>query len=112
MKASRPAPRWGHGLAAGTAHARAVSGAPLGGGAVAPIRQAVPSGRRPPVGRQPHGGDAVEAPPGGWWVGRTPPAPADRARLPPERGPVGAALAPAPAGAKRGRLRQRTLDAA
>src|SRR5437763_5698986 len=112
MEASRLAMRWGHGLAANAAHAGATGGAPLGGGTTAPCRAALPSAACARPGRQSGSGDALEAASGARGAGRPAPASRVRAGVPLARRPVGAPLAPARAGGGRGRVRERTLDAA
>src|SRR5437899_10126633 len=104
--------RWGDGVAAGAPDARADGGTPVGGGATAPRRRAVPGGDRPRVGGQPCGGDAVEAAPGPPRAGRAPPAPVVRASVAVERGPVGPAARAARARRRGRRVRDRALDAA
>src|SRR5581483_5782714 len=75
MRMSRPAARYGDGLAAKATDTRPVSGAAVGGGAATPCREALPGGAGPRGRRQPCDGDALEAALGARGVTRPPTAP-------------------------------------
>src|SRR5437660_1602282 len=107
MRVSTFAPRLGHGVATYATHPCPDGGAPPGGCAAALGRGAVPGGDRAPAGRQPHGGDAVEAAPGDGRAGGTPPPAVVRATVAVERGGLGPAARAAQAGCRRRRVRER-----
>src|SRR2546421_7144236 len=111
MMVSLPAARCSYGVAADTTYSHPTGGAAVGSRPSAPHPYPLRGGDRPRNGGQPHVGDPVEAAVGTRRAAEPPAETVVRSAVPLEPGPVAPPAGPAPAGCRRGWVRDRAMDA-